>query len=427
VNEVELRGVVEIGPVEWRWPDNVERFDRGWEAVAHPLEGNVAIRHALATRIAYGRPRVRSVTWVNGEVAVEGVESDDYQESRSLVGLIRAADKKMVRKIEDVPDDLRGLPIVTQRDEIDAPYSRSGLAVKLREDDLTAWAAFGISRMRLYGRLRRAGTRPGRRSVARPRPDARAADERDRIAPLPFERKRAIADALLAFAASGAQPADGTNDMTIDPEVDGFIRSDPFAFLVGVIFDQGIPYERAWAGPLELRHRLGHLDPERLVADPESVRGAVQQPPKLHRFVENVPAWVVLAAKRVLEEYDGDAGQIWGNEPTARDLQQRLIRFNGIGQKKAAMAVEILERDLGVPISEMEGSDIAYDIHVRRVFLRTGFADEDSMEHMVDVARTVHPERPGALDDPAWRVGRVGAILGILTARTASCATPALA
>ena len=71
------------------------------------------------------------------------------------------------------------------------------------------------------------------------------------------------------------------------------------------------------------------------------------------------------------------------------------------------MAVEILERDLGVPIRAMEGSDIAYDIHVRRVFLRTGFADEDSMDHMVEVARSMHPDRPGALDDPAWRVGKI--------------------
>lgn len=144
-----------------------------------------------------------------------------------------------------------------------------------------------------------------------------------------------------------------------------------------------------------------------MVADPESVRVAVQTPPKLHRFVENVPAWVVLAAKKVLNQYAGDAGRIWGDEPTARELQRRLTDFVGIGQKKAAMAVEILQRDLEIPIRELEGSDIAYDIHVRRVFLRTGFADEDSMQHMVEVARQVHPNHPGALDDPAWRVGKM--------------------
>jgi endonuclease III len=70
------------------------------------------------------------------------------------------------------------------------------------------------------------------------------------------------------------------------------------------------------------------------------------------------------------------------------------------------MAVEILARDLGVPVQELTGSDIAYDVHVRRVFLRTGLASHDDQEHMVQVARRLHPERPGELDFPAWLVGR---------------------
>ena len=55
-------------------------------------------------------------------------------------------------------------------------------------------------------------------------------------------------------------------------------------------------------------------------------------------------------------------------------LHNRLDAFDGIGQKKAAMAVEILERDLRVSIKDLQGSDIAYDVHLRRVFLRTGLA-----------------------------------------------------
>jgi endonuclease III len=85
---------------------------------------------------------------------------------------------------------------------------------------------------------------------------------------------------------------------------------------------------------------------------------------------------------------------------------QRLDRFPGIGQKKAAMAVEILDRDLGVSIRELDGSDIAYDVHVRRVFLRTGLAEYDDLDHMIDVARRAYPERPGAIDMPAWLIGR---------------------
>ena len=112
------------------------------------------------------------------------------------------------------------------------------------------------------------------------------------------------------------------------------------------------------------------------------------------------------AARRVLDHYNGDAGRIWNGNLTARQVYERLDQFQGIGQKKAAMAVEILERDLRVPISAMEGSDVAYDIHIRRVFLRTGLAQRDDLDHIVSVARTLHPKWPGEIDMPAWLIGR---------------------
>ena len=70
------------------------------------------------------------------------------------------------------------------------------------------------------------------------------------------------------------------------------------------------------------------------------------------------------------------------------------------------MAAEILARDLGKPLQDMSGSDVAYDVHVRRVFLRSGLAEHDEVTHMVAVARALNPDRPGALDLPVWDVGR---------------------
>ena len=111
-----------------------------------------------------------------------------------------------------------------------------------------------------------------------------------------------------------------------------------------------IPYQRAWQAPLELRRRLGHLDPTRLATDPEAARRAVQAPAPLHRYVETVPRWVVAAARKVATEYGGDASRIWSDRPTARQLIDRLLAFDGIGLKKAAMAVEMLERVRGAEI-----------------------------------------------------------------------------
>ena len=137
-----------------------------------------------------------------------------------------------------------------------------------------------------------------------------------------------------------------------------------------------------------------------------TLRAAVAQPPALHRYVNNLPAWLVAAARLVVNQYGGAAGRIWSGEPRATDLAARLRVFPGIGQKKAAMAVEILARDLNVPVLDLSGTDIAYDVHVRRVFLRTRLAESDNLDHMVEVARWLHPERPGELDYPAWLIGR---------------------
>lgn len=218
------------------------------------------------------------------------------------------------------------------------------------------------------------------------------------------ESVAAVVDALLAHneTLSGQAPA----NLAPDPEADAFLRSDPFAFLVAVVFDQGILAERAWAAPWLLKQRLGHLDPLRMVAEPDAVRAAIARPPSLHRYVENVPRWVVSAAQQVLDVYGGDAEAIWHDEPTAVELGERLRAFDGIGQKKAAMAVEILERDRGVVVRELSGSDVAFDVHIRRVFLRTGLADTDDLDHVVEQGRLAHPDRPGAIDLPAWDIGR---------------------
>lgn len=219
--------------------------------------------------------------------------------------------------------------------------------------------------------------------------------------------RAAIVEALLRYAESQA-PKDpsASPSFTPNPEANALLISDPFAFLLAVICDQGIKAERAWAIPYELKRCLGHLSPAQIIAAPEAVRAVVKGPPSLHRYVENIPRWIAAAAERVLRDYGGEAGRIWGDAPTAAELHGRLEAFTGIGQKKAAMAVEILERDLGVPIRALEGSDVAYDVHVRRVFLRTGLAERDDLAHMVQVAREAHPARPGAIDLPAWLVGR---------------------
>jgi uncharacterized HhH-GPD family protein len=401
-----LQQAAEVGPFEFKWPDSVEAFTHGWAGSVVWQGRKWRFRHGVGARVVYGRLRVHTVTWFNDVPAVEGVAADDYDRSLSLLSLIKDSRGSIVKDRKELDGAYRFFNVVDHRTEIDAPYSRFGLAVKIRLDDLVAWVAHGL--------LRRSDGLAPPKHLARPPepPDLDPEDRAERPAPnveqRSWEDKLAIAKRLLEFAAEPAQmpAADGIPDFTPIRAANELLVVDPFAFLLAVIADYQIPGERAWSLPYLLRERLGHLDPVRMLAEPEQTIEAVARRPSLHRYINRVPEFILAACRIVLDRYGGDARRIWAGTPAAAELQRRLREFPGISQKKAAMAVEILERDLGVPIRELHGSDIAYDVHVRRVFLRTGLAERDDPDHMIGIARRLNRERPGALDFPAWTIGR---------------------
>ena len=392
---IELVTVKELEPFDFRWPENIEWFERGWSFGARIGGVGFSGRHGIGAHEVYGRTRVHTVTWVAGEVQVEGTEADDYPSSQALISRLRRPGRATAQTWDQVPAGYDGFEIVEHRREIDAPHSPQCLAVKIREDDIASWALHAWLRSQLP------------RKPTTPKPAGFKGLEPRKLPPAPSSDAKAVAEALLAHGATlAAQLKSEDSKFTPDPAANALIRNDPFAFLLAVISDMGIRAERAWALPYLLRQRLGYLSPADLATNPEAVRAAVQQEPKLHRFVNMVPAWLTEAAQIVLSRYRGDAGALWSDGPTAVELRDRLEAFPGIGQKKAAMAVEILARDLGIPLKDMSGSDIAYDVHVRRVFLRTGLVERDDVNHMVAVARRLNPDRPGALDLPAWDIGR---------------------
>ena len=215
------------------------------------------------------------------------------------------------------------------------------------------------------------------------------------------EALRTLSDELAG--AGAAQTGDAFTDL---PEADAFVKRSPDAFLIGVLFTQGVPAERAWAAPYLLAQRLGHFDLGRLATERECVAAAIAAPPALHRFVHTLPAWVSNAAARIVRDPGGTAAAIWEPGTHVAEVTRRLLEFDGIGEKKAAMAVEVLMRHFGVHLEGVECGSVAYDVHVRRVFLRTGLAAEDTPAAIHAAARRACPQAPGSLDLAAWLVGR---------------------
>jgi uncharacterized HhH-GPD family protein len=211
---------------------------------------------------------------------------------------------------------------------------------------------------------------------------------------------------MLAWHAREAREVDYTSD----PQANRLLRADNNAFLFGVIFDQGISYERAWRAPLELKRRLGHLSMKKLARMPiaeieRAVRGARKRK-ALHRFPAKMARWLKAAARKLVKECHGNAGVIWRDCLTAGEVIEWLHEFSGIGQKKAHMMARLLHEDrAGKKFGRWQDINVAVDVHVRRVFKRTGLAPSGNSSDILSAGTRLYPRYPGALDEPAWRPG----------------------
>ena len=136
---------------------------------------------------------------------------------------------------------------------------------------------------------------------------------------------------------------------TGDAEADALLAQDPVALLIGFVLDQQVPLQKAFTGPLELRRRIGTLDPKAIAAyDPDKLDAAFRERPALHRFPGNMARRTQELCAALAERYDGDATRIWAEAGDGKGLYKRLIELPGIGEMKAAMLVGILARRFGV-------------------------------------------------------------------------------
>lgn len=187
-----------------------------------------------------------------------------------------------------------------------------------------------------------------------------------------------------------------------------FVKTNPNAWLFGVIFDQGIPYERAWAAPYILKQRLGHFNMRRITKTPiAKLQSAVKGPAPgdaLHRYVRKIPLWLKKAAIKMVREYGGHAANIWKECRTAGEVIERLKEFPGISQKKAHMAARILHEE-EVTFSRWSEINLAVDVHIKRVWIRAGLGTDVSVTSIMRGAAELKPDYPGELDYPMWNIG----------------------
>lgn len=136
---------------------------------------------------------------------------------------------------------------------------------------------------------------------------------------------------------------------TGNPDADALIATDPLALLIGFALDQQVTVQKAFAGPLELRNRIGSLDAATIAnMDPEALETAFRSPPALHRFPGSMAKRVRDLCAVIADGYGGDASRVWSEAADGRDLQERLIALPGIGEMKAGTIVALLAKRYGI-------------------------------------------------------------------------------
>ena len=141
----------------------------------------------------------------------------------------------------------------------------------------------------------------------------------------------------------------GTLFITGDETADGLLNSDGNALLLGMLLDQQVPMAWAFAGPVKLHDRLGHLDPEKISAmDVDDFVAVCVEKPAIHRFPGSMGKRIHAVCEMLVAEYQGDAANIWADVDNGADLYDRLRALPGYGDEKTKIFIAILAKTQGV-------------------------------------------------------------------------------
>lgn len=137
---------------------------------------------------------------------------------------------------------------------------------------------------------------------------------------------------------------------TESDEANALIAADPMALLVGFALDQQVSVQKAFAGPLAIRERLGAIDAATLAgADLEPV---FREKPAVHRYPRAMAERVHQLAVHILQEYDGDASLVWTQAADGDELRANLAALPGFGPMKVTSLGAVLARRFDVAAAE---------------------------------------------------------------------------
>lgn len=138
--------------------------------------------------------------------------------------------------------------------------------------------------------------------------------------------------------------------LTTDSEANELLEREPLALLIGMLLDQQVTIETAFAGPKKILERIGKLDARTIAEyDPEKFAALCSTPPAIHRFPGSMSKRIQALCQGLVESYDGSAEAVWtAGEPSGAEVLKRLKALPGFGEAKAKIFLALLGKQRGL-------------------------------------------------------------------------------
>jgi uncharacterized HhH-GPD family protein len=135
-----------------------------------------------------------------------------------------------------------------------------------------------------------------------------------------------------------------------DTAADALLDDNPMALLIGMLLDQQVPFETAFAGPKKIADRIGGVDARQIAYyDPEKFAAVCAERPAVHRFPGSMAKRIQGLAQIIVDDYNGDAAGLWTDgDPDGAEVLRRLKGLPGFGEMKARIFLALLGKQYGV-------------------------------------------------------------------------------
>lgn len=157
--------------------------------------------------------------------------------------------------------------------------------------------------------------------------------------------------------------------LTQDTDADALLSRSPLALLLGMLLDQQIPMEKAFAGPQTLVERLGRLDAHQVAEiHPDEFVAVCAASPAVHRFPGSMAKRIQTLCRYLVETYEGEIARLWSDgNPDGTEVLKRLKALPGFGEQKARIFLALLGKQCGVqPADWREAAGVYGDESARR-------------------------------------------------------------